>query len=397
MAMTSATPTLTPAITRRFLAASGLNGLAFGLEISALPLYFLTLGLPPPVYGLLVGTAWLVSLVVRMPIGVLAMRFGNRALLIVGCWLYAPLSWLLLVSGNVPVFFTVRLLNGVARSLMVLPLRSWFTELCPRTRLHTELGRLNALFALGQSFLGLLGGPLLLAWLGPPALLGLLGGLSLAIWWLLRPAPRDYPAESAREAAAAGIAHPRLLWVAAPCGLAANMALSAIAAFIPQVVLSRGWSPETVSLLLAAQGITTVVLARQNGPLVGRWGEAAPALAALALVPGAAALLYGVDAGAALPLVALLTGAAAGVLPSLAMGLAARSLASRSQGISIHETYTSLGLGAGPFLGGLATQLFGTPRAALLPCALVAAFGVLAIVREHRRLAPPAASAAPAR
>jgi MFS family permease len=394
--MRGAAPTLTPAVTRRFLVASGLNGLAFGLEISALPLYFLTLGLPAPVYGLLVGTAWLVSLVVRLPIGLLAMRFGNRALLAVGCWLYAPLSWLLLVSGHVALFFAVRLLNGVARSLMVLPLRSWFTELCPRAQLHAELGRLNALFALGQSFLGLLGGPLLLAWLGPPAVLGLLGCLSLAIWWLLRPAPRDYPAESARQAAAAGTAYPRLLWVATPCGLAANMALSATAAFIPQVVLGRGWPAEAISLLLALQGITTVLLARQNGPLVARWGEAPPALVALALVSVGAGLLYGADLGEVLPVVALLTGAAAGVLPSLAMALAARALTSRSQGISIHETYTSLGLGAGPFLGGLATQWLGTPRAALLPCVLVAVLGVLAIVHERRRLAPPAAAAAPA-
>jgi hypothetical protein len=58
-----------PRVARRFHWASGLNGLAFGLEISALPLYFLTLGLSPPVYGLLVGAAWLVALVVRMPIG----------------------------------------------------------------------------------------------------------------------------------------------------------------------------------------------------------------------------------------------------------------------------------------------------------------------------------------
>src|SRR5215211_9023984 len=53
-----------PRIARRFQWASTLNGLAFGLEISALPLYFLTLNLPPALYGLLVGTAWLVSLVV---------------------------------------------------------------------------------------------------------------------------------------------------------------------------------------------------------------------------------------------------------------------------------------------------------------------------------------------
>lgn len=53
---------LDPRLVRRFRWASGLTGLAFRLEISALPLYFLTLGLPPPLYGLLVGAAWLVAL-----------------------------------------------------------------------------------------------------------------------------------------------------------------------------------------------------------------------------------------------------------------------------------------------------------------------------------------------
>jgi hypothetical protein len=107
---------------------------------------------------------------------------------------------------------------------------------------------------------------------------------------------------------------------------------------------------------------------------------------ALACVVSAAALLFWVHSGAVLPLVALLTGAASGTLPPLAMGLAARALTSRSQGISVHETYTSFGLGAGPFLGGLAVGLLDTPRAALLPCVAFALFGVLAVLRVRPAL-----------
>jgi MFS family permease len=377
---------LDPRIARRFHWASTLNGLAFGLEISALPLYFLTLNLPPALYGLLVGTAWLVALVVRLPIGALALRLGNRRLLTVGCLSYAPLSWALLLGGSVPLFFAIRLLNGAARSLMVLPLRSWFTELCPRPRLAAELGRLSAGFAFGQSLLGLLGGPLLLSVFGPVGLLGLLGLLPLVIWWLLRPAPPDHPAASAR--AAAGTGRPVLLWIAAPCGITANAAMSANAAFVPQIVLELGWSTFTVGLLLCLQGVATVQLARQNGPIVGRWGARAPALASLALVVLAALLLYFLPGGAIRPVVVVLSGLAAGTLPVLAMGLAARSLPSRSQGISVHETYTSLGLGAGPFLGGIATSLLGTPRAALLCCAAFAVVGMVTVLRERASLEP---------
>jgi MFS family permease len=373
-------------ISRRFQWASTLNGLAFGLEISALPLYFLTFNLPPALYGLLVGTAWLVSLVVRLPIGALSLRLGNRRLLTLGCLTYAPLSWALLLSGSVPVFFAIRLLNGAARSLMVLPLRSWFTELCPRPRLAAELGRLSAGFAFGQSLLGLLAGPVLLSMFGPVGLLGVLGLLPLAIWWVLRPAPPDHPAASAR--AAAGTGRPVLLWIAAPCGITANAAMSANAAFVPQIVLELGWPTLSVGLLLLLQGAGTVVLARQNGPILDRWGERAPALAALSLVVLAALLLYLVPGGAILPVVVLLSGVAAGTLPVLAMGLAARSLPSRSRGMSVHETYTSLGLGAGPFLGGIATGLLGTPRAALLCCAVFAIAGMVTVVRERASLEP---------
>ncbi|HZU04977.1 MAG TPA: MFS transporter [Chloroflexota bacterium] len=386
MPSTPAAPALDPRLTQRFLVASGLNGLVFGLEISALPLYFLSLGLPPPLYGLLVGLAWLVSLVVRIPIGALALRLGNRTLFRVGCWAFAPLSWALALAGSVPLFFAIRLLNGMARSLMVLPLRSWFTELCPRPRLAAELGRLNASFALGQSLLGLLGGPVLLTALGPVPFLALLGALPLLIWWLLLPAPPDHPAASAR--AAAGKAAPQLLWAGALCGLAANAGLSAHAAFIPQIVHEHGWPPPTVGLLLFIQGATTVLLAHHNGPLVARWGEAAPALTGLGLALLAAGTLYGIQTGAVLPLVAALTGAAAGMLPTLAMGLAARALPSRSQGISVHETYTSLGLGAGGFLGGLTTAWLGTPHAALLCCVPFALGGLAAVLHVRDRLEP---------
>ena len=375
---------LDPRILRRFHWASGLNGLAFGLEISALPLYFLTLGLPPPLYGLLLGAAWLVALVVRMPIGALSLRVGNRPLLRWGCWTYAPLTWALALAGYVPVFFTVRLCNGVARSLMVLPLRSWFTELCPRAQLSAELGRLNAWFAIGQQLVGVLGGPLLLGLLGPPGLLGFLGLAPLLIWWLLRPAPPDHPAASAR--AAAGRGAPWLLLVAAPCGLAANAAVSATAGFIPPIVLDLGWPREAVGVLLFIQGVSAVLLARQNGPIVGRWGEAIPALVGLLLVIAASIILYAVPGGFVLPLVMALSGAAFGTLPTLAMAMAARALPSRSQGISIHETYTSLGLGAGPFLGGLTTAWLGSPRAAMLGCIAFALAGLVTVLRARASL-----------
>ena len=389
MAESLAEAPLEPRIGRRFHWASGLNGLAFGLEISALPLYFLTLNLPPAVYGSLVGAAWLVSLLVRLPIGALALRVGNRPLLRAGCWSFALLSWALLLAGNLAVLFVVRLANGMARSLMVLPLRSWFTELCPRGRLAAELGQLNAWFAVGQQLVGLLAGPLLLGLLGPPGLLGVLGVVPLLIWWLVRPAPPDHPAASAR--AAAGRAAPELLWAAAPCGLASQAAVSGLAAFIPPIVLGLGWPRESVGALLFLQGVFGVLLARQNGPLVGRWGETLPALVGLGLVIAASLALLADSGGLMLPLVMVLSGVGAGMLPSLAMGMAARALPSRSQGISVHETYTSLGLGAGPFLGGLLTTWLGTPRAALLGCVVFALVGFVTVARARGQLSPASA------
>jgi MFS family permease len=375
---------LSAPIVRRFRWASLLTGVAFGLEISALPLYFLTLGLPPPLYGLLVGAAWLVALVVRVPIGALALRRGNRPLLGWGCLSYAPLSWALMLGGFVPLFFLVRLANGVARSLMILPLRSWFTELCPRARLSDELGKLNAWYVVGQQLLGLLGGPLLLTLLGPRGLLGLLGLLPLLIWWLVQPAPPDHPAASAR--ASAGRGQPALLLAATPAGLTSAAATGAIAAFVPPIVLELGWPRETVGLLLFVQGACAVALSRQNGPIVARWGEATPALVGLVFVIVSSLALYLEPGALALPLVMVLSGAAAGTLPTLAMGMCARALPSRSRGISVHETYMSLGLGAGPALGGLTTAWLGTPRAAMLGCLVFAVAGVALVLRVRAPL-----------
>jgi MFS family permease len=379
-------------LVRRFHFAAGLNGTAFGLEISALPLYFLTLNLPPAAYGLLVGTAWLVSVVVRVPIGALALRLGNRPLLRAGCLGYAPLSWALLLSGNVPLFFAIRLANGVARSLMILPLRSWFVELCPRQRLAAELGHLNAWHTMGQQLLGLFFGPIIISFFGAPVLLWMLGLMPLAVWWLVRDAPPDHPAASA--AAAAGQGQPGLLWIAAPCGLASTAATTAIASFFPLVVRDLSWPTEMVGLVLLIQGLFAVILARQNGRIVGRWGERAPLVLFLVLVAISAATLYLVPGGLILPLVAALAGAASGTLPTIALGMAARSFASRSQGVSVHETYVSLGLGAGPFLGGLATTWFGTPRAAMLGSFIFSLAGLVALAVLQKAFAPQPSSEA---
>jgi predicted MFS family arabinose efflux permease len=101
--------------------------------------------------------------------------------------------------------------------------------------------------------------------------------------------------------------------------------------------------------------------------------------------------LYASQGGAALVVVSALGGAASGVLPAIAMGLAARALRSRSQGIAVNETFTSVGLGAGGLLGGLATAWLGTPRAALLACVplTLGAMAAVLIVQRHR--APPSA------
>lgn len=376
-------------IARRFYLASGLNGLAFGLEVSALPIYFLGLGLAPPVYGLLVGLAWLVSLVVRVPIGMLALRVGNRALLRLGCWTYAPLSWALLVSGHVPFLFAARLLNGGARSLIVLPLRSWFTELCPRHDMAAQFGRLTASYAVGQSLLGLLLGPLILSALGPGALLGLLGIVPLVLWGLVRAVPPDHPAASAQRAAGSG--QPRLLWAAALCSVSEAAMVSGYAAFLPAVIIDLGWPTSTVGPLLLVRGLGTVIFARYNGPLVRRWGEGRPALVALGCAAATAVALYYSQGGASLAAISALGGAASGILPTIAMGLAARALPSRSQGIAVNETFTSVGLGAGGLLGGLATAWLGTPRAALLaflPFTLGAVAAVVLVRRELAALRP---------
>ncbi len=376
---------LDPGVARRFYLASALNGLTFGLEVSALPIYFISFELPTFVYGLLVGVAWLVSLVVRFPIGVLAARWGNRPLLAAGCWAFAPLTWGLLLPGGVPLLFGVRLFNGVARSLLVVPQRAWFTELCPRWEMPTQFGRLNASYAVGQSLIGLLVGPFLLAALGAPALLGVIGALPLLLWAVLLPVPPDRPAESAR--ANAGRAAPGLLWPVALCSITAASAVSAHAAFIPLVVGDLGWPIATVGLLLFTQGVGTVAAARLNGPVVVRWGEQAPALAGLGLVTAAAVGLYAIGGGLVLPLVALLSGLAAGSLPSLVMLLAARALPSRSQGIAVQETFISLGLGSGSVLGGLVVAALATPRAGMLACVPFALAGILALRLVERHLA----------
>jgi MFS family permease len=371
-------------IARRFYIAAGLNGLTFGLEVSALPLYFLTFDLPPALYGLLVGLAWLVSLVVRMPIGLLSFRFGNKPLTALGCWAFAPLTWALLLPGGVPLLFVVRLLNGAARSLIVLPSRSWFTELCARGEMAAQFGRLNASYAIGQSLIGLLLGPILLTLFGPVGLFGLVGALPILLWWTLHSVPPDHPAASAQ--AATGTAAPRLLWPVALCSIASASTVSAHAAFIPIVVRDLGWPEVSVGLLLFVQGVGSVLGARYNGLLIARLGERLPALVGLVLALASGLLLYSVGGGAVLPLVAALSGLASGSLPTLVMGFAARALPSRSQGIAVQETFISLGLGAGSLLGGITTAWLGTARAGMLACVPFALLGAAAVLLVHRHL-----------
>src|SRR6476620_4314657 len=114
--------------------------------------------------------------------------------------------------------------------------------------------------------------------------------MPLAVWWMVHDAPPDHPAASA--AAASGQGQPGLLWIAAPCGLASTAATTAIASFIPLVVRDLSWPTEMVGVVLFIQGAFAVILARQNGRIVPRWGEQAPLVIGLVMVGIAALVLF---------------------------------------------------------------------------------------------------------
>ena len=253
---------------RRVVALTGtlfVSCLAVAMSLPTTPIYVVQgLGLDNALGGLVVGIAFLSTILTRNHAGARADRLGGKVCMQRGLIVYAAAGLICLsagsprlsVVGDYAVLIAGRLLLGLGESLTMVGMLSWGIGLMGQA----QSGQVMSLAGMGMYGAFAAGGPLGLALLHRLGFAGLMGvctvlpllGL-IAIHWLPAVAPHPGPRESVWRIIG------RIWRAGAVVGLQ-GVGFAVLGAFFSLYFLSRGWPYAGLGLTFFGVGFVLVRL-----------------------------------------------------------------------------------------------------------------------------------------
>ena len=382
-----------------FVAALALGRVAFGFQFQTVaslgPELTRALGLDYAALGGLIGLYMAPGILVALPGGFLGRRYGGRLVVGAGLALMAVGSLVCASAVNAAGIGAGRVLAGAGAVALVVMQGKMISDRFEGPQFVTVMGLLIGAFPVGVGLTGVLLGPVLDGW-GWPAMFGIggaIGAVSCVLFLLTcGPSPR---------AARGGLALPSrrecgLVLVAGLIWMAYNAGYYGFLSYMPSLMALRGHDPGLTALVLAVATWSNLPATVLGGVLAGRFGNgpvfAVGTLAAVAAVAGPAVVDWPLAWGMLFGTVASLH---AGVI--VAMGTLSARPENRAVGMGLFYTVYYAGGTVLPGLCGQAADAVGTPAAALLAGAGVAALA-LPLYALHVRLAkarPPGTGTPP--
>jgi len=341
--------------------------------------------------GMFVATNWLGILVMTPFASSVANRIGRRQCMWLASVVLMLCALLFTLTDQLPVWFALNLLSGIAMSLRWVLAEALIAEFCP----PDQRGRYVGLFQTLVSATFIIG-PALLVWLGTQSevTLRVVNGLNLLglFWTVLIPAvPAAADAGTARVGLHglwhAVLAHPIIMLA----GFVGGFFETGVTSILPLYGLALGLSPDAAAVMVSISGLGGVLIMMPAGWLADRFSNQAQGRrtlmvwsAAVMLVATATLPFVAQTNGLAWPIV-FVWGGAGGTLYTMAM----TDIGSREKGITLVNstavlvlTYTLGGLMASGLSGALIDWSPGAAFPAVLT--LVAALGLGALVRSRR-------------
>lgn len=337
------------------------------------------LGLTTSGAGVLAGSYAAGILIMAVPSGWYAARFGPRRALVTGLTVMGAFSVVFGVAGSIWLLDVARFMQGVGGALMWVGAMSWIVNAGPAGRRGALVGMLVAAATVGE----LLGAPLgaMAHAVGMAPVFGAVAIVCAALIALALKTP-DAAAERPQGPGCAwGLATRSHLFAAISLLAAASLAFGLVIVIAPLRLDALGASAMLIALAFAVGSLVETILGPQIGRLSDRIGRARPyrlgsvvgALAVVAIATmNAKELVF-----AALVLFALAAGLA--FTPSLALAADAAEAAGVDQGYA--SGFTNIGWGGGQVLGavvGGALAAFSFLLPALIGAALLLLAGAFA-------------------
>jgi predicted MFS family arabinose efflux permease len=327
----------------------------------------------------------LINVILQVPVGVLADRYGRRPILLMGLIFMASGQLLRWQSFNGSMFLAGQIFIGLCGPFVVSASYALVADVYKQRRARA-LGILQASINVGQATGFLLAG-LLSPWLGWRGYSLSVALLPLLLLPLTAALPDVRPAPAGRPIGQSMIVALRFLAIPAATSLAIVAALnlgagSGATYLLPFLVARHNGSPTMTSLLLIPFLLGSIV----GGPIAGGWadrvGVRVPALASIATaIAGLLALAF---LGYSIPTVSIslaLVGAAVSAMLTLTAESVIALAVRRGTGAGAALGGIRIGQGLGPALAPAAVGfIFDTKGPTLAYITMATAMGVAAVL-----------------
>jgi len=342
--------------------------LGVGMVVPLLPLYAQRLGAAGTQVGLLYTLFSLTRALCSPLAGRASDRWGKKPLLCAAFGVYALMGWCYARAQDVLQLMAMRVVQGGASSMMLSPALAYVGELAPKGREGTYMGAFNVLLFLGFGLGPVVGGTVSqrIGMRGVFLVMGALSGVAFIVSLGFLPPDRGTSKE-VRRVPWRGMLRNRLVRALLIFRSTSALGNSLSMPFLPLWAASLGVTPAQIGILFSLSVVIPGILQVPFGRLADRYDRVG--LMALGGLSGVASLMllplcrsYG-----QLLLLFLITSlGGALVIPA---GNALNVEIGRSYGMGstmgIFDTCVTLGMSAGPMVGGAMMDLAGLPAAFL--------------------------------
>jgi len=326
--------------------------------------YASSLGADLSLVGLVVGSYGLTQLLLRIPSGWLADRWGRRKPFVVFGFAVTAVSSLIMFWAPSPLYLVIgRGLSGVAATMWVM-LAVLVAGSFPANQAVAAMGLAGFANALGQIFGTAVGGWVAQVWgWGAPFLVS--AGVSvIGILLLLTVAEKRLPVGNpvSLRALLAALSNRRLLIVCLTAALTQYLTYVTVFGFTPVYAQSLGASRIELGWLTVAGLVPQAILSLTVGRLATRWGTVPLLLVGTGITTLATAAIPFVGTLPLLALVQVIGGLGRGITSPLLMGLSIETvpIARRAMVMGIFQSIYALGMFVGPVVAGRIGELHGT-------------------------------------
>jgi DHA1 family multidrug resistance protein-like MFS transporter len=356
---------------RRLLAAMFAVTIAMGMTSLALPLYAKDLGASYTEVGLLGVTYVVFNVLLSVPAGRMADRYGRKLPLSIGLFSIACIFLLYAWQASVLWLLSVRLLQGVGEAPIWVNAQTAVADVSPRAKRGRAMGTYGTSWAAGFALGPLIGGSLYVA-AGAREVFLLSGIVAFAATAIMLATSLPKPKITFKRTSLKG------LWVPCLAGLVYLGVVAVVLTLFPPYGRALGLSGAEIGGLLTTFAMIRALLFIPMGGLSDRFGPRPVILMGLAGAAVASAVLGAVTGYLSITLaVVVLAGAESAIYPAaISMASEIGGGASRGYVLGIFNAVAMAGWGILPGIGGALADIVG-PTAPYFMCALVAAITLI--------------------